>query len=621
MTGPPRRDVTNRDTAPGAVDCRSVTDALREPILAVDATGEIVYANERSADVFDTPRGDLVGSGLETIGEFVDGDPEPLLGAVRAVTGGDAAERRVELVTVHPPSAPVDRRLTVEARVVPFEDGGRRGATVVLRDVSERGATAESADHRRPLFEAVFESHSAPMLLIEPDSGAIEYANRAAVEFYGHGPGELCSLRIQDINTLSPEAVARERARADRQDRNHFEFEHELASGETRAVEVHSAPIDVDDRQFLFSIVHDISERRTYEHELRLFREAVERAGHSVIVTDADGIIEYVNPAFEASTGYDREAVVGRTPQLLAAGDETRQTYRELWEADPELSSDPGPDDAAPGPDDAREAETVNQRKSGELYYAELTVAPITDGDSVTNFVAVQSDITDRKLREKRLSELHRILRHNLRNGLSAIIGHGEVLAGDLTGAQRSQLAAILDRAEELAALSGKINSMQQYLTGDQHAGASCDIAAELRRVVARIEEEFPHAVVETDAEPAVVPLDATLCRTLLWELLDNAVRHNDRAHPRVTVTVDTPGADEKQVRCSVADDGPAIPATERSAVELGREGQLRHGTGIGLSRVHWIVTDHGGEVSIRDRSPRGNLVELSLPRGETPRS
>jgi nitrogen-specific signal transduction histidine kinase len=104
-------------------------------------------------------------------------------------------------------------------------------------------------------------------------------------------------------------------------------------------------------------------------------------------------------------------------------------------------------------------------------------------------------------------------------------------------------------------------------------------------------------------------------------EPLLGAVRHSDRARPRVTVTVDTPGAGEQRARCTVAHDGPVTPATERSAVEPGREGQRSHGTGCGLPRIHWTVTDHGDEVSIRDRSPRGTLVELSLPRGETPRS
>jgi PAS domain S-box-containing protein len=612
------RCVTNRDTGLPGIDSRAVTDSLLESVLVVDADGEIVCANRRAVEAFAIPRDDLEGSTLERLGEFVDGDVAPLLEAARTVVAGEADERRVELEMRHPPSAPVASEMTVEARVAPFEEGegkgdkeseraeereGLRGVTVVLRDISERKEREESLRHREALFEAMFETHSAPMLLIEPDSGAIEYANGAAVEFYGYGSEVLTSRHIQEINTLSPEAVARERDRADRQDRNHFEFEHELASGETRAVEVHSAPISVNDRQYLFSIVHDITERKEYEHELQLFREAVERTGHAVIITDAGGTIEYVNPAFEATTGYGREEAIGRSPRLLAPGD-SEEFDRELWQPEPGRS---------------RESEAINQRKSGELYYAKHTVAPITDGDEVTNVVAVQSDITDRKLREKRLSELNRILRHNLRNGLSAILGHGEVLADDLSGERLSRLSQILDRAEELAALSEKINSMQQSLTVGQHDGASCDVAAELDRVADRIREEYPDAVVETDVESALVPIDATLCRTLLWELLDNAVRHNDRAAPRVTATVRIPDGDAKQVRCAVLDDGPSIPATERSAVELGTEQQLRHSTGIGLSRVHWIVTDHGGEISIEDRPTRGNRVELSLPRAETP--
>jgi signal transduction histidine kinase len=183
-----------------------------------------------------------------------------------------------------------------------------------------------------------------------------------------------------------------------------------------------------------------------------------------------------------------------------------------------------------------------------------------------------------------------------------------------MTGEQAAALARILDQTEELASLSEKVNSMQQYLTKDRYLEAACDVAPEVWRVVSGIVDEHPEAVVHTDVESATVPMDGRVFRTLLEELVANAIRHNDRDEPHVTVTADAP-TDSEQVRCSVADDGPRIPASERSAVELGPERQLEHSTGIGLSQVHWAVTDHGGDVSIEDNSPRGNVVTIALPR------
>jgi PAS domain S-box-containing protein len=402
---------------------RYIADSIQEVVVAVDAAGEVVYANERTADVLAVSRAELLGSTLEDLGRFVTTGAEPLRDAVRSVLEDGVDERRVELESDRIDPSPADRRPVAEARVTPFEVDGSRGAVIVVRNISVRKQMEESLRHREALFAGMFETHSAPMLLIHPDSGTIEYANRAAVEFYGYDADELTSMRIQELNTLSPEQVARERQRAEEQDRNHFEFEHRIASGETRPVEVHSAPVNVDGQRFLFSIVHDITEQEEYRHELQLFREAVEQTGHSVLITDPEGVIEYVNPAFEAATGYDRAEAIGQTPRLLKSGKQSEAFYRELWETIL----------------DGRqwEAELTNRRKSGEIYYVKHTIAPITDDGEITNFVAVQSDITDRKLREKRLSELNRILRHNLRNTLTAILGYGEVLADD-RGAGRS---------------------------------------------------------------------------------------------------------------------------------------------------------------------------------------
>jgi PAS domain S-box-containing protein len=118
-------------------------------------------------------------------------------------------------------------------------------------------------------FRSMFDRHDAVMLLIEPGSGAIVAANRAADRFYGYGDGALLGRSIASINTLAPEAVARERAAAAAEERNYFVFPHRLASGEVRTVEVHSSPIQMDERRLLFSIIHDITDRRRTEEALR----------------------------------------------------------------------------------------------------------------------------------------------------------------------------------------------------------------------------------------------------------------------------------------------------------------------------------------------------------------
>ncbi len=117
-------------------------------------------------------------------------------------------------------------------------------------------------------FRNMFERHSSPMLLIDPFSGEIANANLAACNFYGYAMTEMCGMNIALINTQSPEVIAAERSQAQKQERNYFVFEHRLAGGEVRTVEVYSSPVKVEGRMLLFSIVHDITERKQLEEKM-----------------------------------------------------------------------------------------------------------------------------------------------------------------------------------------------------------------------------------------------------------------------------------------------------------------------------------------------------------------
>lgn len=115
------------------------------------------------------------------------------------------------------------------------------------------------------------------MLLVEPESGAIQDANPAAAAFYGYTRERLQAMRVEDLNALPSRYVASQRERALRGDQSYFVFPHRLASGEDRTVEVHSSPIRVDGRLLLFSIIHDITERRLLEKQILDISEQEQR--------------------------------------------------------------------------------------------------------------------------------------------------------------------------------------------------------------------------------------------------------------------------------------------------------------------------------------------------------
>ncbi len=127
-------------------------------------------------------------------------------------------------------------------------------------------------------FRQLFKRHDAIMLLIDPASGDIVDANSSAAKFYGYPVERLCRMRIQDVNALPPGDVEAERLKALGEERNYFVFPHRLAGGELRTVEVHSSPVEAGEgKHLLFSIIHDITERKRAEEELKRLNENLER--------------------------------------------------------------------------------------------------------------------------------------------------------------------------------------------------------------------------------------------------------------------------------------------------------------------------------------------------------
>jgi PAS domain S-box-containing protein len=147
--------------------------------------------------------------------------------------------------------------------------GAVKGLVIFSRDITEQKKAEDALRISEARFRTMFERHQAVMLLIEPDSGAIVDANAAASNFYGYSKERLLSLKIHDLNRLSRENVAEELKKALAERKTNFVFPHRLANGEVRLVEVYSSPTDVQGKKLLFSIIHDITERKKNERELK----------------------------------------------------------------------------------------------------------------------------------------------------------------------------------------------------------------------------------------------------------------------------------------------------------------------------------------------------------------
>jgi diguanylate cyclase (GGDEF)-like protein/PAS domain S-box-containing protein len=186
------------------------------------------------------------------------------------------------------------------------------GFNGLLAILGKRNAALRESEAR---FRDLFAKNSSVMLLVEPQSGQIRDANRAAVDFYGYTSGQLGTMLISEINTLPAPSLAEERQKALSEERNYFQFQHRLASGALRDVEVHTTPIESAGQTLLFSIVHDITTRQEAQSALQAsetwFRRIFENANTGMATCDRHGQLSSFNECFRAMLGYDAATLLG----------------------------------------------------------------------------------------------------------------------------------------------------------------------------------------------------------------------------------------------------------------------------------------------------------------------
>lgn len=245
-------------------------------------------------------------------------------------------------------------------------------------------------------FRKFFEKNSSVMLLVEPSTGLIVGANHVASEYYGYPPERLVGMSTNDINVLPPEYIAQERQRALIEERNYFSFRHRLASQEIRDVEVYATPIEFDHKPLLFSIIHDVTERKLAElarqkSEAHL-RSIFDATPDALLISDSSGMIIMANQRAERLLGYSVDELLGLPVDCLVP--------ENVRSAHPNLRARyvAAPGDRLMG--HRREIQVV--RKDGSRCDVEVTLGHIQLGGE--SYVAsALRDITERRSAEAEL--------------------------------------------------------------------------------------------------------------------------------------------------------------------------------------------------------------------------
>lgn len=325
-------------------------------------------------------------------------------------------------------------------------------------------------------------------------------------------------------------------------------------------------------------------------------QQAIEQADPAMAILAGDGTIEYVNAAFESVYGYPKSEAIGSSAELLVPEDTDSATLlSQVQEGSP-----------------WRE-EVVKYDKHGRRFYADLSVAAVpVEGGTRQKYAVVASDITELKEREQRLLVLNRVLRHNLRNDMNAIIGRAQLIANESIADPESVATDIVDVGSNLVSIGEKVRRAAKALdrTADQHEIVLVDL---LNQVAEDLTEQYPSGTVDVDVPPnAVIESNRQQLELVVFNLVENGLEHGGN-DPTVEISLSREGTRDAAVRLTIRDDGPGIPAHELDALETGDETPLEHGSGLGLWLVDAAVTTLGGELSF-ETDENGTTVRVDVP-------
>ncbi len=506
------------------------------------------------------------------------------------------------------------------------DDGNIIGTLSSGLDVTEQKKLQDELKLNEKKFRSLFEDHSAVKLIINPDDQSIVDANKAAEEFYGWSIDELKSMNISQINTLSKDEIKSEMKNAMLRSRIYFEFKHRKADGSIKDVEVYTSKVIIDGKDYLHLIIHDITEKKKAEQELQKYALAVQQNPATIVITDINGNIEYVNPKFTESAGYTFEEVRSKNIQFLKSEEISDEEYKEIWDT---VNSGK-----------AWIGELHSKKKDGTLFWEKATVSPIiNDKGIITNYIAIKEDVTEQKrltdelIRAKdKAEEMNRIksyffanMSHELRTPFVGIIGFSELLVESLSDPDLKGYAEqILKSAKRLTDTLNKIlNITRLEHEKYQPNFTSVDVNKAITELASLYSQaaKVNNSIIKTNLlfENHYIKSDKKLLDEILTNLINNAVKFTNNG--RIEITSRSIKTDDKDaLEIIVSDTGVGIPQNMQEIIwqefRQASEGYNRtfEGTGLGLTITKKYVDILGGEISLESELGIGTIFTIHLP-------
>ncbi|MEW6509619.1 MAG: PAS domain-containing protein [Bacteroidota bacterium] len=362
---------------------------------------------------------------------------------------------------------------------------------------------------------------------------------------------------------------------------------------------------------FLYVVARDVSEDKKKELDLLRFSNVVHYTVNPIQITDAQGRMVYVNPAFERATGYTREELIGENPNMLSSGRYPAAFWQKVW--------------ATINSGKVWTGEIENRRKNGKPLFSQLLISPIIDADGrVVGFLGTHRDVTEQRQLEQQLMHSQKMesigtlaagIAHEVGNPLASISSVVQVLlrtlqddfAKDKLGLVQAQVHRITKIIRDLVDFSRPSNYQVQPTDIVRTLADAVEIVKMGKKAkdvtfVTHVRRQIPTLSLVPDQLSQV-----------FINILLNAVDALKGKHGTITAEVER---DEEQVKVTITDDGAGIlPENMPKIFEpFFTTKQVGEGTGLGLWVSYGIVRSFGGDLAVSSTWGKGTSFSMTLP-------
>ncbi len=374
----------------------------------------------------------------------------------------------------------------------------------------------------------------------------------------------------------------------------------------------------------IVAIYNDITERKEIELQFQRLSRVVEQSSDLVVITNRNGIITYVNPAFEKFSGYPAGEAVGLTPAISKSGKHEPQIYKQLWNTILDGNTWYGT--------------LINKRKDGTEYFEEKVITPLRNSSgAITHFVSTGRDVTERIKAEEELRQAKETaeaanqakstflanMSHELRTPLNAVLGYTQILKQDLSLSSYLQdLNTIQRSGEHLLQLINDILDLAKVEAGKVELYPQpFDLPNFIRNVCemmqVRAEAKNLYCSRTVKSLPQIVFGDEYRLRQILVNLLGNAIKFTEEGG--VSLMVEPVPDSDDLIRFQVTDTGPGIapeyiPAVFEPFEQAGDHKHQRKGTGLGLTISQELVEIMGGTLQVESELDQGSTFWFQIP-------